>query len=403
LPSPWLVGPLLLAYLLVVGPVNYLVLRQRLHRPALVWVSTPLISILFASSFYGIGSRLQGSLRDDEIQLLKVAPQGAVSSFEYNQVLFASRGDHQLGLSGGSLVAPMTLSTYQDFAATCTRCLVQLAGVQVGEEHVTGGSQPAVSERGVAYGSVRVVGTAAVAHAKFGVVPHLVISGGHLKGSLTNEGASALYNLALFASDGTNYQRIGLPDLPPHATVQVDSAPESVGTTTLAPGMRTSQAARLDVIENAIAMAALAQSPQPVLVGFSDLQPGRLLVDGADPPRIGIAAFEQPLGLDGADGTLAEWSRIRLAAIAGTSPNFEDVYDIELPPAVSSFDLVYDSRLYPSLELYDWAAGAWRQVPGSGSRDQTVKVGGAMIADGVVRVRVKESQITWGTALGFQG
>lgn len=404
LPSPWLVGPLLAAYLLVVGPANYLVLRQRLHRPSLVWISTPLIAVLFAGSFYTIGSRLQGTLRDDEVQLIKVAPPGTVSSFEYNQVLFPSRGDHQLQAARGALMAPLTLRTYQDFAGTCDRCLVQLAGVQIGEEHVQEGPQPSVLERGVAYGSVRIVGTASVQHRTAGVASRLSVSGGHLKGTLVNLGSGALRNLAVFGYDGVNYQRIPLPDLPPGATVTVDSAPESVGASTLPPGVQPSQSARDDVIENAIAMAALAQSPQPVLVGYTELAPGRLLVDGAAPRRLGLAAFEQPLSVEAADGMLADWSRVRLAAIGGDSRRgYTDVYDIEVPAGAGSFQLAYDGRQYGSAQLFDWATGSWRAAQAGSSQESGVHVDAGLIQDGVVRVRVNELRVTWGTGFRLPG
>ena len=399
LPSPWLVGPLLLAYLIIVAPANYLLLRQRLRRPALVWISTPLIALLFASSFYTIGGALQGTLRDDEVQLFKVAPDGAVANFEYNQVLFPSRGNHRLELGGGSLLVPMTLQTYEDFAGTCDSCLIQLAGVQVGEEHVLPGREPVVTERGVAYGSVRIIGAAAVQHRPLGVVAHLSIASGVLQGTLVNTGPQALRDLAVYAFDGLAYDRVAVPDLPPGATVNLAAVPTSMGSGT----GRGGKSAREQVIASAIALAALAQSPQPVLVGFTQLAPGKLLVDGKVPVRAGLAAFEQPLAIEHADGMLAQWSRVRLAGTTGNARDgYQDVYDIELPAGAGAFSLAYDPRSYKSVELYDWAAGAWRAIAGSPPSAGTapsrvsVPIVAGSIQDRLVRVRVKEAKVTWG-------
>jgi hypothetical protein len=399
LPSPWLVGPLLLAYLLLVAPVNYLFLRQRLHRPALVWISTPLIALLFAGSFYTIGGALQGTLRDNEFQLMKVAPDGTVADFEYNQVLFPVRGNHRLELSPGALIVPMTLQTYEDFAGTCESCLIQLAGVQVGEEHVLPGRQPIVTERGVAYGSVRILGSAAVRHRPLGVVASLKITGGLLMGTVQNAGHTALHGLAVYTFDGLSYERVPIPDLPPGATVKIAAAPNTVTATR---GPPAGDSAREQVLGRAIAMAALAQNPQPVLVGFTDLAPGKLLVDGMTPVRAGLAAVEQPLLIEGADSMLAQWSRVRLAGISGSlKDGFRNVYDIELPPGTGAFDLAYNSRTYGSVELYDWAAGAWRAAAGVALTAGTpgrvsVSIGAAVLQDGLVRVRVNEARVSWG-------
>lgn len=59
LPSLWLLGSLLLTYILLVGPLAYLVLR-RLDRLALGWVILPAITVVFALAAYGVGYALRG-------------------------------------------------------------------------------------------------------------------------------------------------------------------------------------------------------------------------------------------------------------------------------------------------------------------------------------------------------
>lgn len=60
LPSASMLLTLMLAYILVVGPLNYLVLR-RLRRAELAWVTVPLTVVLFTSAFYFVGFGLRGS------------------------------------------------------------------------------------------------------------------------------------------------------------------------------------------------------------------------------------------------------------------------------------------------------------------------------------------------------
>src|SRR5207249_1637809 len=62
LPPLWLVGVVLLAYVLIAGPLAYLLARRRLGRPALFWAAVPVSAAFFTAAFYLVGSALQGSL-----------------------------------------------------------------------------------------------------------------------------------------------------------------------------------------------------------------------------------------------------------------------------------------------------------------------------------------------------
>lgn len=59
LPEPFLLFIVLFVYILVVGPLNYLLLRQ-LGKRELAWLTTPLITLLFAAVFYAIGYQSKG-------------------------------------------------------------------------------------------------------------------------------------------------------------------------------------------------------------------------------------------------------------------------------------------------------------------------------------------------------
>lgn len=55
LPAVWLVGVLLAGYLVVVGPVNFLVLR-RLDRREWAWLTVPVLSLVFLGAVYSLGA-----------------------------------------------------------------------------------------------------------------------------------------------------------------------------------------------------------------------------------------------------------------------------------------------------------------------------------------------------------
>jgi hypothetical protein len=59
LPSTGVVLLFLLAYIMVIGPINYLVLR-RLRRLEWAWLSVPLVVLVFACGLYAVGTGLRG-------------------------------------------------------------------------------------------------------------------------------------------------------------------------------------------------------------------------------------------------------------------------------------------------------------------------------------------------------
>ncbi len=65
---------LLGAYILLIGPINYLVLK-RLDRRELAWVTMPALIVVFAVGAYGFGSLLRGSeLIVNEVAIVRGSP-----------------------------------------------------------------------------------------------------------------------------------------------------------------------------------------------------------------------------------------------------------------------------------------------------------------------------------------
>ena len=70
-----LVAVLAIAYLLVLGPVDYLVVHRWLRRPWAAWITFPLIVLLFGGVGAGawpIGGKAAGGLRVNQMELVDV-------------------------------------------------------------------------------------------------------------------------------------------------------------------------------------------------------------------------------------------------------------------------------------------------------------------------------------------
>jgi hypothetical protein len=105
LPSLRLTGLLVLLYVLLVGPVNYLVLGA-LRRRALAWVTVPLIAVIAAGGAYGAGVFTKGrSVQTNQITILHVQPGWDHAYQEtYTGIMAPSRGDYQARITGGRLL-----------------------------------------------------------------------------------------------------------------------------------------------------------------------------------------------------------------------------------------------------------------------------------------------------------
>jgi hypothetical protein len=105
LPSLQLTGLLVLLYVLLVGPVNYIVLGA-MRRRALAWVTVPLIALIAAGGAYGAGVFTKGrSVQANQITILHAQPGWDHAYQEtYTGIMAPSRGDYQATIGGGQLL-----------------------------------------------------------------------------------------------------------------------------------------------------------------------------------------------------------------------------------------------------------------------------------------------------------
>ena len=105
LPSLQLTAGLVLLYVLLVGPVNYLVLGA-MRRRALAWVTVPLIAVIAATGAYGAGVFTKGrSVQTNQVAILHLQPGWDHAYQEtYTGVIPPSRGDYQARIAGDRLL-----------------------------------------------------------------------------------------------------------------------------------------------------------------------------------------------------------------------------------------------------------------------------------------------------------
>lgn len=398
LPSPLLVGAVLLLYIGLVGPAAYFLVYRRLGRPGLMWVAIPAAAALFTSIFYLVGTSLQGTLQDSEIQVLRVGPGQAVNVLEYHRVLFLRRGDHRIDPGTSALVAPLTLDTYQATGSVCERCVAQLGSLPSGSERVISAQQPTVFETGVLYGSVRVVATSTTGRAPVGLDARLDLRGGHVQGTVANASSEPVAELMLYSADGQTLRRARLAELlQPGGRVSVDVALEPDRA-----GQGGPQPPWEELLLRAVAVPSLAQRGQAVLVGLTTPLPSQLTVDGERPPRWALAVLQQPVTVASADGPARDFQRRSLASTAGDSRSgYLDVYDIQVPATSAPLRLAAATQSPGDVEVFDWLRNAFTPSSAVGPGRATV-LGSEHVRDGLVRVRVREPRLTWGAALWIE-
>ena len=109
LPSLQLTGLLVLLYVLIVGPINYLVLGA-MHRRALAWITVPLIAIIASAGAYGAGVFTKGrSIQANQVAIVHLQPGWNHAYQEtYVGVIPPARGDYQAAVGGEPiLISPI--------------------------------------------------------------------------------------------------------------------------------------------------------------------------------------------------------------------------------------------------------------------------------------------------------
>ena len=107
-PPAELLLAVIVAYILLIGPVSYLVLR-RIDRRELAWVTAPVLVVLFTACSYGIGTSLKGSdVIVNQITLVRSTPAGGTAAVEtFAGVFSPASGAFDMLVDADALIAQM--------------------------------------------------------------------------------------------------------------------------------------------------------------------------------------------------------------------------------------------------------------------------------------------------------
>jgi hypothetical protein len=108
LPSVRGLGLLLIVYILLVGPANYLFLRWR-KGLAWAWVSIPLITLAFSAGAFGLGYALRGSdLILNKVALIQLQSDGTADVTTYLGLFSPARQAYEIEVAGSGLLSPLS-------------------------------------------------------------------------------------------------------------------------------------------------------------------------------------------------------------------------------------------------------------------------------------------------------
>jgi hypothetical protein len=197
---------LLIGYIALIGPLNYLVLR-RLDRREWAWFTMPILIVGFALGAYAFGSALRGnSIIVNEVGIVRGAPDATEGSAQvYLGVFSPARGTYQVAVPGGALLSsPISGDVFGGAGA----------GLDVLQGDPPGASR--VRDLAVGFGSLRTIRAESAAtvpkvHAELNLV------NGVLSGFIRNDSTVTLEKPAIVLGGNVNV----LKDLVPGAQAPV--------------------------------------------------------------------------------------------------------------------------------------------------------------------------------------
>jgi hypothetical protein len=196
---------LLGGYIVLIGPVNYLVLR-RLDRREWAWLTIPVLAVVFTVGAYGFGSALRGNdLIVNEVAIVSGAPGATDGSGQvYVGIFSPTRGQYQIRVPGGALLS----SPINDF----------FGGQGVPNQlDVLQGDPARVRNLAVGYGSLRTIRAETPVEVPL-IEADLRLEDGRLKGTVRNLSEEILVKPAVVLGGTVAL----LKDLDPGAEATVD-------------------------------------------------------------------------------------------------------------------------------------------------------------------------------------
>jgi hypothetical protein len=310
---------LLAGYIILIGPVNYLILR-RLDRREWAWVTMPVLIAVFAAGSYGFGAALRGlDVVVNEVAIVRGAPNAREGTAQvYLGVFSPSRGTYQLEVPGGALLSS-TLTG--DFLNSGSAALID----------VLQGSTARVRNLAIGVGSLRTLRAETAAPVPL-ITTDLTLTDGVLRGTITNQSTEKLEKPAVVL--GTSF--VTLRDLEPGASQQItmvvrpNFSGQSLSNQILGgvffgdPSRETDTTAR-NIVRHAVidhltfdpnfGSNSRLPAESPVLLAWGTKNVLDVTISGQEPRRTGNVLYYMPLGMRIAGATVFEGDLMRVSVV----------------------------------------------------------------------------------------
>ena len=449
LPSVRGLSVLLIVYILLVGPINYLVLRwrKRLHW---AWGTIPALTLLFSGGTFGLGYALRGTdLVVNHIAVVAAQPDGTARVDSYIGLFSPARQSYEIEVEGDSLLSAVT-PDYDPFAQNA-------AGTA--QVHFVQGDPGQVRGLAVNQWSMQTFMAEGTWHDLGQVTSDLYFEEGALVGTVRNETSQALQDVVIVM--GTQFQRLG--DLAPGATAPVrlelsEDALQFFGppisyrlfqqeleqprSGLFAKDIQLKQQVLDSVLSDGSKVSPIssfrptggASAQELALLAWSDHAPPEVQVAGRQPARQTTALVYTPLTYRLAEsGTVLMppgfiTGRVLSMPVEGGacgSPGIPAVY-INRGEATFEFELPESARQVqierltvslrteggwqqpPEVAIYEWAEQTWSDIAQAVIGDNVLtEVNGLVSDNGLVRVRLSFDSGGGGgcyyVGVGFEG
>jgi hypothetical protein len=118
IPSVRALGILLILYIVVIGPVNFLLLKlkNKLH---LAWVTIPALTVLFALGAFGLAYSLRGNdIMINKLSIIDLTRTGRANIDSYVGIFSPSQSAYEIEIAGDHLLSPSYSGYYDPWSSS---------------------------------------------------------------------------------------------------------------------------------------------------------------------------------------------------------------------------------------------------------------------------------------------